>query len=67
MSVKRKENFYALCFETGNLVNLGKHEDWFKAEKYAQSSLIEVLWLFGEDTAQQWKETLSNERANNGL
>ena len=60
MSDTKKERFFALCADTGDLIDLGMHADWYKAEKFAvEDCSIEVCWLLGEDSARQWKETIS--------
>jgi hypothetical protein len=54
------EMYYCLCSH-GELWILGDHGDYEAANDTAESMGLEVVWLFGEETAKQWRNTLNKE------
>jgi hypothetical protein len=58
--MKDSEMYYCLCSH-GELWILGYHGDYEAANDTAESMGLEVVWLFGEETAKQWRNTLNKE------
>jgi hypothetical protein len=56
--MKTHETYFCLAFD-GLIYNLGDHGDYEAAEDTAKSLGLEVVWMFGEDTARNWMDTLS--------
>jgi len=49
------------CLSSDGLIYcLGNHGDCEAAEETAASLGVEVIWLFGEDTAHSWRDTLTH-------
>ena len=49
------------CLDSDGLIhNLGSHGDYETADGVAESLGIDVIWLFGEDTAKNWVDTISH-------
>lgn len=53
----KMEKFFCLASD-GLIYFLGVFDDWEEAEKHAEKKQIDVIWLFGEDSAQLWLDTL---------
>lgn len=51
------EKFFCLASD-GLIYFLGVFDDWEEAEKHAEKKQIDVIWLFGKDSAQSWLDTL---------
>ena len=47
----------------GELFILGNHGDWEAAEDTARSMGLSPIITFGEQTAKQWRNTLTNTEA----
>jgi hypothetical protein len=56
------ETYFCLASD-GLIYNLGDHGDFEAAEATAESLGIEVIWMFGENTARSWTDTLSHHLA----
>ena len=56
--MKTHEIYFCLASD-GLIYNLGDHGDYEAAEDTAKSLGLEVVWMFGEDTARNWMDTLS--------
>lgn len=52
------EIYFCLASD-GLLYNLGDHGDYEAADATASSLGLEVIWMFGESTAQSWLDTLT--------
>ena len=47
------------CLSSDGLIYfLGCFNDWQDAEIAAEQRKIDCIWLFGEDSAKSWKDTL---------
>ena len=57
--MKDCENYYCLAAD-GFLYSLGNHGDYEAANDTAESLCLEVVWLFGENTAQAWLDSLNS-------
>ena len=55
--MKDHEVYFCLASD-GLIYNLGDHGDIEAADDTAASLHLEVIWLFGEDTARSWMDTL---------
>ena len=51
------EKFFCLSSD-GLIYYLGKFDDWGKADLVATERKIDCIWLFGEDSAKSWQDTL---------
>ena len=49
------ETYFCLASD-GLIYNLGDHGDYEAADLTAESLNLDVIWLFGEDTARSWTE-----------
>lgn len=56
--MKDTENYFCLAGD-GLLYSLGNHGDFEAAEDTAQSLGLDVIWMFGEDTARSWQYHLN--------
>jgi hypothetical protein len=56
--MKDHELYFCLVSD-GLIYNLGDHGDFEAAEDTAQSLGLDVIWMFGESTAQSWRDTLA--------
>jgi hypothetical protein len=56
--MKTHEIYFCLASD-GLIYNLGDHGDYEAADATAESLGLEVIWMFGEDTARNWMDTLS--------
>jgi hypothetical protein len=43
----------------GQIFSLGTHENWESAEDLAQDSKLEPIWVFGEESFNDWRNTLN--------
>jgi len=51
------EKFF--CLASDGLIHfIGQFETWEQAEIDAEQRKIDCIWLFGEDSAKSWKDTL---------
>jgi len=57
--MKDHETYFCLASD-GLIYNLGDHGDFEAAEDTAKSLHLDVIWLFGEDTAINWMDTLAH-------
>jgi len=57
------ENYFCLASD-GLLYSLGNHGDFESAEDTAKSLGLDVVWMFGEDTAQSWQYHLNQSLKN---
>jgi len=57
--MKDSETYFCLASD-GLLYNLGDHGDCEAAEDTARSLGLDVIWMFGEETAHSWRDTLSH-------
>ena len=57
-SNKDHELYFCLALD-GLLYNLGDHGDIDAADDTATSLGLDVVWMFGESTAQSWLDTLT--------
>lgn len=62
VEVSDSEMYFCLAAD-GLLYVLGNHGDYEAAEETAQSLGLDVIWLFGEDSARSWKDTLNSPEA----
>lgn len=53
------EHYFCLASD-GLLYRLGDHGDFEAADDTAQSLGLDVIWLFGEESASSWFTTLKN-------
>lgn len=51
------EKFYCLSSD-GLIYFLGTFENWEDAEQKASEKKLDQIWLFGEESAQSWLDTL---------
>jgi hypothetical protein len=58
-NMKDHEIYFCLAAD-GLLYNLGDHGDYEAADDTAKSLDLEVIWMFGEDTARSWMDTLAH-------
>ena len=56
--MKDHELYFCLASD-GLIYNLGDHGDFEAAEDTAQNLGLDVIWMFGESTAQSWRDTLT--------
>lgn len=56
--MKDHEIYFCLASD-GLIYNLGDHGDCEAADATAESLGLEVIWMFGEDVAKSWVDTLS--------
>lgn len=54
------EKFYCLSMN-GDLCALGNHQDWETAEDTAHQLSLSPVWVFGEQTFNDWRQFLNNE------
>ena len=57
------ENYYCLATD-GLLYALGNHGDYEAADDTARSLGLDVVWLFGEDSRDSWRDSLNNFKKN---
>jgi len=57
--MKDSETYFCLASD-GLLYNLGDHGDCEAAEDTARSLGLDVIWMFGEETAHSWRDTLNH-------
>jgi len=57
--MKDSEMFFCLSGD-GELYILGNHGDWEAAEDTAQNLGLDPIWVFGEESAKQWRNTLNH-------
>ncbi len=53
------EKFYCLSWD-GNLYALGGHIAWYDAEYTTLKRGLDPVWIFGEESFNEWRETLNN-------
>jgi hypothetical protein len=53
----KMEKFFCLSSD-GLIYFLGQFNEWEDAELFATERKIDCIWLFGEDSAKSWKDTL---------
>jgi hypothetical protein len=58
-TMKDHETYFCLASD-GLIYNLGDHGDYEAADLTAESLNLDVIWLFGEDTARSWMDTLAH-------
>lgn len=58
------EDFFCLAAD-GLIYFLGNHGDIEAADDTAESLNLEVIWMFGKDTAQNWAETIQHHLQHN--
>lgn len=63
--MQNTEFFYCLASD-GLIYSLGNHGDIEAADATAESLGIEVIWLFGEETANSWKHHLDETAQERG-
>lgn len=51
------DNYFCLSGD-GNIYFLGNHGDWEAAEDTAQNLGYNPIWVFGEESAKDWANTL---------
>lgn len=56
--MNESEKFYCLSMN-GEIFSLGIHENWESAENLAQDSKLEPIWVFGEESFNDWRITLN--------
>jgi hypothetical protein len=56
--MSESEKFYCLSMN-GEIFSLGTHENWESAENLAQDSKLEPIWVFGEESFNDWRITLN--------
>lgn len=56
--MKDHEIYFCLASD-GLIYNLGDHGDYEAADATAESLGLEVIWMFGEQAAKSWMDTLS--------
>ena len=56
------EMYFCLAAD-GLLYILGNHGDYEAAEATAESLGLDIIWLFGEDSARSWRDTLNSPEA----
>lgn len=54
------EKFFCLSSD-GLIYFLGSFEQWEDAEQEASKRKIDVIWLFGEESARSWTDTIQHE------
>lgn len=60
--IKDSEMFFCLSSD-GQLYILGNHGDWEAAEDTATNMGLDPIWVFGEESAKQWRSVLTNNEA----
>lgn len=58
MPEQTKEKYYALTHR-GDLVLLGEFEDFEDADNEAERNHGGAIYLFGQETAQEWRDALN--------
>jgi hypothetical protein len=58
------EEFFCLSAD-GLIYFLGNHGDHEAAEETAADMGLDVIWLFGQDTAQSWADIIQHHLKNN--
>jgi hypothetical protein len=58
--VLKMEKFFCLSSD-GLIYFLGSFEQWEDAEQEASKRKIDVIWLFGEESARSWTDTIQHE------
>ena len=58
LKMRDTENYFCLASD-GLIYSLGNHGDYEAADDTAESLGLEIIWLFGEDTARSWADTLN--------
>lgn len=53
------EKWYCLAAD-GLLYALGDHGDYDAASDTAESLHLDVIWLFGEETMNSWRDSLNH-------
>lgn len=61
--MKDSEMFFCLSSD-GMLWILGNHGAWEAADDTAQSMGLDPIWVFGEETAKQWRSVLTHDEAS---
>lgn len=64
-SDKDSETYFCIASD-GLLYILGNHGDYEAAEATAKDMGLEVIWMFGEETALSWQASLAS-AADQGL
>lgn len=59
MKHESKDRFFYCLAADGQLWVLGDHGDIDAAEDTAASMGLEAVWIFDNEAAQQWRNTLS--------
>lgn len=62
IKVNESEMYFCLAAD-GLIYILGNHGDYEAAEETAQSLGLDVIWMFGEDSARSWRDTLNSPEA----
>jgi hypothetical protein len=61
--MRDSENYYCLAAD-GLLYALGNHGDYEAADDTARGLGLDVIWLFGEDSRDSWRDSLNNFKKN---